>query len=214
MLPNRPAVALLAAGLVLLGAASAGANQLAGTGLAFPKPLPDHGDALELVGRLELGGQAPFDHDGFAYEYTWTLNGPVCYEVREAAPGILYRSLTFGVLEIREDPDRDSAFQIFPPNALVPSSFHDGGILLMGIVTDLEIREIFGIVTASAQLRFEAGRALGLLQNAEWSFNAAVSTYGAEIPNGYGSRWTLVLLPRQTVSVETSTWAGIKTLYR
>ena len=37
---------------------------------------------------------------------------------------------------------------------------------------------------------------------------------GGEIPAGYGSNWHLDLEPRAPVSVQPSSWGGIKALYR
>jgi hypothetical protein len=197
-----------------IGAAPLRAEGIAGTGLAFPDPLPDEGDALELVGNISLRAETPFPFDPDQYEYTWTLNGPVCYEIEEIAPGIRNRRLTFGVLEIRRDAARNAEFTIFPPNGIVPSHFHDGEVLLMGIVTDLTVWEGFQIVTAKGDLLFQGGSVLGDLERQEWQFRAAITPYGPEIPSGYGSHWGLDLVPHQVVGVERATWGGIKALYR
>jgi hypothetical protein len=189
---------------------------LRGTGLAFPDPLPGYGESLEVVGRLDLeSSRAPFGAPSGPAEHTWTLTGPVVHSVEEPTAGIRYLDLTPGVLEIRRDPAQNSQFSPGPPNALVPSSFHDGENLLLATVTGLRIRDIFGIVTVTGDIAFEGGTALAELGgDVEWSFDAAVSVYGADLPPGYGSHWNVELRPREPVSVETATWAGVKSLYR
>lgn len=200
--------------VLLAGAPAAPAEGIAGTGLAFPDPLPEDGDALELVGHLVARAETPFPLDVDGYEYTWTLTGPVCYEVQEIAPGIRDRRLTFGILEIRRDPARNAEFAVFPPNQVVPSRFHDGEVLLLGIVQDLTVFERFGIVRAAGCLNFQGGSALGTLTRQEWQFRATVSAFGPEIPSGYGSHWGLDLVPQLAVGVESATWGAIKALYR
>ncbi|GJM45530.1 MAG: hypothetical protein DHS20C21_23720 [Gemmatimonadota bacterium] len=206
----------LAAGSALVPVSGASAaDRLVGAGLAFPHVLPEHGESLELVGHIDPEtAELPFPLNGDWNEYTWTLTGPVVYETLHPAPGIHYRRLTFGILELREDPSRNSAFLPNPPNVLVPSSFHDGSILLLGTVTDLEVRDIFGIVTATAELRFGGGTRVADLERTEWTFNAAISGFGAEVPLGYGARWTLDLHPSAPVTVQSDSWTAIKALYR
>lgn len=212
---------VVASFLLLLGLASAaGAEEptalLRASGLAFPWALPGYGQSLEVVGRIEAdGSRPPFPMVPAEREYTWTLTGPVVYQIEEPAPGIRYLSLTFGVLEIREDSATNSQYSPNPPNAAVPSTFHDGGILLLGTVTGLRVREIFGLTTASGDLHFEGGSVLDSLEgDHEWAFDAAVSPFGSGIPAGYGAAWNLDLTPRVPVSIGTSSWGGIKALYR
>ncbi|MBZ0268867.1 hypothetical protein K8I85_11975 [bacterium] len=200
--------------LLGVGARPAGAVSIGGIGLSFPDALPDEGDALELVGNIAQRAEMPFPLDLTQYEYTWTLTGPVCHDVEETAPGIKYRRLTFGILEIRRDPARNAAFMPFPPNAIVPSRFHDGEVLLMGTVTNLEIWEGIPINLAEADVHFEGGSALADLDSQAWSMIAGISAFGPQIPEGYGSHWTVDLTPQQAVSVESATWGGIKALYR
>jgi hypothetical protein len=185
-------------------------------GLAFPQSVPEQGQQLELVGRVNSeSSNPPFAIDPTRHEYTWSLYGAVVHEVENPSPGIKYRHLTFGILEIREDPSFNSSFSVNPPNLEVPSTFHDGAILLLGTVTRLRIREIFGIFTATGDLRFEGGEALSeLRETLEWSFDAAISTFGEEIPIGYGSRWTLELAPREPVGIDETSWGHVKALYR
>jgi len=208
-------------GIVLLwslfpgaGAHPAGAVSIGADGLSFPDALPEEGDALELVGNVVPRAVMPFPLDLTQYEYTWTLTGPVCHEVEETAPGISNRRLTFGVLEIRKDPARNAEFTALPPNAVVPSHFHDGEVLLMGTVTNLEIWEGILINVAEADVYFEGGSVLEDLDGQSWSMSAGISVFGPQIPEGYGAHWTMELTPRQAVSVERTTWGGIKALYR
>jgi hypothetical protein len=189
------------------------ADDLRGEGFAFPGALPDVGHALEVVGELDMGtSDPPFEPSDV--EYTWTLYGSSVHSIEEPSPGIRYRRLTFGVVEIRADPSFDAVYQPHPPNASVPRTFHDGEVLLLGSVTELTIREIFGIVTASGVVRFEAGSALPAIRN-DWCLDAAVSVQGGgEIPPGYGSRWNVELVPGAPVRIDPGTWSNIKALYR
>lgn len=187
---------------------------LRGSGLAFPDPWPDLGESLELVGRITMSESVPPFESTIA-EYTWTLTGPVVHSVDEPAPGIRTLHLTFGVLEIREDVAINSEFEPDPPNAEVPSSFRDGDVKLLGTLTDFRIRQIFGLTTATGSVQFEAGDAVdGLGAWTHWSFDAAVSAFGDEIPVGYGAHWNLELAPLEPVSLEATSWTSVKALYR
>lgn len=191
-----------------------GDSLLRGSGLAFPDPWPDLGQSLELVGRLTMAESVPPFPAQMA-EYTWTVTGPVVHSTDEPSPGIRTLYLTFGVLEIREDLALNSEFEPEPPNSEVPSTFRDGESKLLGTLTDFRIRQIFGLTTASGTVQFEGGSALGGLGVwTSWSFDAAVSTFGDEIPVGYGAHWNLELAPLEPVSVEPSSWTSVKALYR
>jgi hypothetical protein len=188
---------------------------LRGDGLSFPDPFLGLGESLELVGAFDPENSEPASWFLPGREYTWVVYGPVVYEVDEPAPGIRYMDLTFGVLEIREDSRLNAQFDADPPNASVPSTFRDGTVLLMGSVTDLRIRDIFGIVTATGEIRFEGGVNLLLLGDAvEWSFNAGVSLFGTEVPSGYSAHWAIETMPIAPVGVEAESWSRIKSLYR
>ena len=197
------------------GASALEAYAVRGDGLSFPSVFPDEGDALEIVGRIDPSASvSPFELDGATREYTWTLHGAVVHEVEEPAQGIRYLYLTFGVLEIREDSAINSSYAENPPNAVVPSTFHDGGVVLLGAVTNLRIREIFGIVTASGDLGFVGGESYDDLGGSvDWSFNAAVSPYGEEVPAGYSAHWTVEMTPNAPVGISSDSWGGIKSLY-
>ena len=148
---RRCAVAAVMAAFSLPAAAALGAPAavLRGEGLSFPVAMPELGEALELVGHLDPGADgSPFPMDP-ASEYTWSVYGPVVHSVESSTPGLSSRSLTFGILEIRSDPSLNAAFPPFPPNAVVPSTFHDGAIELLGVLTELRIQDVFGIVTAT-----------------------------------------------------------------
>jgi hypothetical protein len=177
--------------------------------------MPDLGQALELVGRLDPGvAGAPFPMDP-ALEYTWSVYGPVVHHVEGGTPGLSTRSLTFGILEIRGDPSHNSSFAPFPPNAVVPSAFHDGTVVLLGVLTGLRIQDVFGIVTASGSVEFGSGASLADLGALRiWTFRAAVSPYDPTIPPGFGASWSLQLDPAAPVGIEPLTWGGIKALYR
>lgn len=204
-------VRMLVATVPLAAASSAQAAAFRGAGFAFPDALPGHGHSLEVVGTLDLAASDP-PFEPAAGEYTWTLYGASVHAVEEPSPGIRYRHLTFGVLEIRSDPSRNARYFANPPNALVPRTFHDGEVVLLGSVTEFTIREIFGIVTASGEIRFEAGSSLPDVTG-EWTLSAAVSTEG-EVPAGYGSQWNLELAPSRPVHITPGTWTTIKGLYR
>jgi hypothetical protein len=202
--------------LALPIAVSADGPHLRGDGLSFPAPLPALGEALELVGRLDADEcEPPFAMDPVANEYTWTVYGPVVHAIEEPTVGIRTLHLTVGIFELREDFRRNSTYLADPPNSAVPSTFHDGDTLLLGIVSDLLIREIFGIVTATGDLTFQAGSALpDLGPDVNWTLAAGISPFDGELPAGYGSRWSIELTPRAPVGTESSTWGGIKALYR
>jgi len=213
---SRLACWILAVAALGPGAVAASESAvIRGGGLSFPDPFLGLGEALELVGTVDPGtSKAPFAFDS-SLEYTWVVYGPVVYSVEEPVEGIRYMSLTFGVVEIREDPSINAAFDADPPNAVVPSAFHDGAALLLGSVTELRIRDIFGIVTATGVIRFEAGNALPLLgESVEWTFNAGVSLFGPEVPSGYSAHWAVEASPVTPVGVQSKSWSSIKSLYR
>ena len=186
--------------------ASARESYFRGNGLSFPDVLPEVGEALELVGRLDpVLCDVPFPLLPDTHEYTWTVYGPVVYAIAETAPGLRTLYLTFGLFELREDPRRNSAYSPFPPNDDVPSTFHDGETLLLGTLTDLRIREVFGILTAVGDLSFEVGKALpDLAGTTSWTLSAAISGLGGEIPAGYGSVWGLEVIPHDSVGIEAT----------
>jgi hypothetical protein len=211
---HRGAVAAAVAGPLLSGLSPAPAAVLRADGLSFPVPIPDLGQALELVGHVSPDPAAPFPMDP-AREYTWSVYGPVVHAVDDGTPGLSTRSLTFGVLEIRSDPFPDAVFPPFPPNGVVPSAFRDGTVELLGVLTALQIQDVFGIVTATGVVEFASGASLGSLGEVrDWSFRAAVSAFDPTIPPGFGARWSLQLDPASPVGLERSTWGGIKALYR
>jgi hypothetical protein len=207
----RAACVLVAA--LFAGGSGASADALRGSGFAFPDALPDLGRSLEIVGTLNLAtSDPPFDPQ--PVEYTWTIYGASVHSVEDPSSGIRTRYLTFGVLEIRSDPSFNSLYEANPPNELVPRTFHDGEVVLLGSVTEFAIREIYGIVTASGEVLFEGGSALPGVTG-EWTLNAAVSVEaGGAIPPGYGSQWNLELAPTQPVRITPETWTSIKALYR
>lgn len=201
--------------LALVAALPAQAGTLRGDGLSFPAPLPGLGEALELVGRLDPAVSSPPFPMNLALEYTWSVYGPVVHTIDDATPGLSTRDLTFGILEIRGDAALNSSFSPFPPNAVVPSTFHDGSVVLLGPLIDLRILDVFGIVTAAGTVQFDSGDALGSLgQLRTWTFRAAISTFGPGIPPGFGSNWSLELDPVAPVGVEGASWGAIKALYR
>lgn len=209
------AAAIAALSLPTGGDAGAPAAVLRGDGLSFPFAMPGLGQALELVGHLDPGADgAPFPMDPGS-EYTWSVYGPVVHSVESGTSGLSTRSLTFGILEIRSDPSLNAVFAPFPPNAVVPSAFHDGAIELLGVLTELRIQDVFGIVTATGSVEFESGASVGSLGAVrDWSFRAAVSPFDPTIPPGFGARWSLQLDPAAPVGLGRSTWGGIKALYR
>ncbi|NNE42585.1 MAG: hypothetical protein HKN12_00115 [Gemmatimonadetes bacterium] len=197
-----------------LAAAGSSEDVLRGSGLSFPHVQPGLGQGLELVGSLDLATTtAPFPADA-SHEYSWSLYGPVVHQV-DSSPGVTERQLTFGFLELREDASRNLMYLPHPPNAAVPSSFHDGTILLLGEVTELRILDVFGIVTATATVRFVAGSALPeLAALTTWTFDSAVSPHGPAVPPGYGAHWSVELSPVAPVGVQDSSWGSLKALYR
>lgn len=214
---DRAGVARWIGAIVLLAQvpAASATTSLRAEGLSFPSPIPALGEALELVGRLDPAvSEVPFPLDP-GLDYTWSVYGPVVHAVSEPVPGISDRDLTFGVLEVRADPVWNASYPPFPPNSVVPSTFHDGQVLLLGALTGLRIREAFGIVTASGTVQFESGAALASLGAlTTWTFGAAVSPFGTDIPAGFGSHWSLQLAPLAPVGVEGASWGRIKLLYR
>ena len=208
-------IGALVASLVL-PATPARSLHLRGDGMAFPDALPGIGEALEIVGRLDPADcDAPFEISPEINEYTWTIYGPVVHFVDDPAPGIRTLYLTFGILELREDSRRNSMFFADPPNSAVPSSFHDGETVLFGTITDLRIREIFGIFTASALITFQTGNALpDLGTRVAWNLASGISPFDEELPPGFGSSWSIELTPNEPIGVESTSWGGIKALYR
>src|SRR5262245_14820580 len=210
MIPSDPRFLSTAA---LVVAAPVLAESLHGDGFSFPDPLPGLGQPLEIVGELDMqASDPPFENANV--EYTWALYGSSVHSIDEPAVGIRVRHLGFGVLEIRADRSFDAVYQPYPPNASVPRTFHDGDVVLLGSVTELTIREIFGIVTASGVVHFETGSALPAIRG-DWGLEAAGSKQGGgDIPTGYGSAWSVVLTPGATVDINQKTWSDIKALYR
>jgi hypothetical protein len=206
---NAPA--LSAAVLLLAGPALA--ENLRGEGLSFPDALPDVGHPLEIVGELDMDASDP-PFEPASVEYTWTLYGSSVHSIEEPSAGIRYWYLTFGVLEIRADPSFDAVYEPHPPNASVPRTFHDGEVVLLGPVTDLTIRDVAGLLTATGVVHFEAGSALPGIRG-DWCLEAAVAAPGGgDVPPGYGSTWSVELTPGATVYIDPRTWSSIKALYR
>jgi hypothetical protein len=191
---------------------------------------PPVGSSLEVVGRINKttpqNPGRPLNYDtSSGSEYTFYITGVDLDAFVDSDPD------TFsygggGTITIYYDTSRDSPRPptANPPNASVPDLFTDGSPILVGTIDDLLIDfgdangagpdstgEIRGTIT------FVAGDSLPALISPTWVWNATVSSnFFFSVPAGYNWAWSGELINEcpPPNPVESSTWGGIKGLYR
>jgi hypothetical protein len=179
------------------------------------------GTVTTVVAFLEppAGFSYPFSVDFGAYEYTFYFQSTITSVV----PDMFTTEITYADAEfyIYEDPSENGDYGVNPPNATSPSTFQDGTLILQGTFFNiLRSDDNFGFVepTIVADCVFTGGTKFGeLIQGGDWVMHGGLSTdpFSTNIPTGYQQAWiTKIFYTGDPVSVQSSTWGCIKSLFR
>ncbi len=209
--------ALLCLGALLVPAVVDAGEQLSMYGYIYFTPPEDVGTVTTLVGRLEppIGFTYPFTVDFNAFEYTFYLQTTI----EAIVPGPFGTDYTYADAElfIYEDPAKDSDYGTAPPNATAPTTFRNGTLALHATLTGIvRSDDAFGMFdpTLMSDCTFDTGSKVGALkQKSAWTLSGGLVPGDPSIPSGYGPAWVTQIVFTGPVSVESSTWGGIKALF-
>lgn len=157
----------------------------------------------------------PFDFA--SYEVTALIDG---LQVVSIEPHGTIRTLRFDGGEIRvfQDGAMDSQWSAGPPNDAVPSTFHDGEMILIGYFSDclLIYDTVMRTGTVQGHVDFTGGSRWGeLAQPGGWLFYGGITANPqGDLPEGYAFAWDPQLLSPSPVATRRATWGAIKGLYR
>lgn len=225
------AVAALLGGARLAGAATGPAIDWDPAYLYEPGATPTSsapGSELKFVGTVS-GFDAPFGdlnpHDP-AREYTFVGYGLISQGTVAIGPPsftIYTTNYTGGFFELYEDLSPDAVFAPNPPNALVPSSFSDGTLLLRGQFTSFQTVSnnftTFMTGNIEGNITWTGGSLLSRVNGANGQPCPGLFTGGStwlpavNIP-GYLFRHDGKIDLQCPVGTSTGTWGRIKSLYR
>lgn len=185
------------------------------------------GTILKAVGTISAFG-APLEFLNAtmpATEYTFVIDGLTSAGTTTVGPPATEIYTTFysgGTFNLYQDPSPDAVFAPNPPNALVPGSFQDGGLILTGHFTGL-------VVTTNNFTAFQVGNIEG---NIIWDSGALLAYFDGEACPGLfvgGATWRTTpgvgipgYLFRHDGKIDLqcptpaakSTWGRLKSLYR
>ena len=192
------------------------------------------GGSLDVVGKFNknsLPAQPIAWNTSSTIEYTFYMTGMTLDSFVPGSGGT-YDSSYYGAggtISIYEGTPVNASVGVgAPPNALSPSSFTDGGpLILSGVVNDLNVMRRANspgpqyVGEARGSVTFTGGTRLSELcgtSTTSWVFNAALfgGTSSGITGTGYNLRWSseFLKLVCPPISTEPSTWGYIKGLYR
>jgi len=187
----------------------------------FPPSEP--GDVLEFVG-ITSNIDPFFGIDLGEFELTFHLHGLSNCQV-DTLPAFIQYTYCEGYLDVYMDPQMDADYGIDPPNMTSPNSFTNGILFLhAGFLDGFKL-----YMTSTGSGFFDAtleGIEGWVLNNPCPPGNPCIFTWGgaftnipgepplAQIPAGYDIQMDGVLEVDQVISNESSTWSGVKALYR
>lgn len=189
-------------------------NQPAGSILKAVGTVDVFGAPLEFLNATMPGTEYTFVIDGLSSTGTTSVGPP--------ATTIYTTFYTNGTFNLYQDPSPDRVFAPNPPNASVPSTFQDGGLILTGHFTGLTVTTnnftTFQVGNIEGNIVWDSGALLAYF-NGEGCPGLFVggmtwrTTPGVGIP-GYMFRHDGKIDLQCPTPAEKSTWGRLKSLYR
>jgi hypothetical protein len=177
-------------------------------------PTSEIGDELQAVGIL-TDIDTPLVWNTALYSYTWWIRGLI--STGESVNGQTHMATyTGGEFTIYVDTlPSNHDYGTNPPNATVPSTFTDGtSTYLEGTFTGFTLthNDVTATGGFTGELVFTGGDVFPLLENpGGWTFGANISGFS---PDGYDLEINGQVFLQGPSPVETSSWGGIKGMYR
>lgn len=222
-------VTLLVAALALTTSTAAWANQdlllfdYVGFDFQYPNPDPsifgEVGSGYVGVGTVE-NLFAPLVFDNVANQYTYVFTG-LTATARNVYGDYIVVDYSGGTLSVYEDSRTTGTpplYGVDPPNAVSPGNFSDGTLFLQGDLSGFQL--VFSMSTNSGSFNADftatGGSQIGTIAPADrdgWTFSGLTGN-ATNIPPGYDHQVDgQVFLTKPTLT-RSSTWGGIKALYR
>lgn len=173
------------------------------------------GDELSVTA-VATGADPVFQIDFGVDELTFYMYGMISGGETPIGGGTVMINYTGGYLEIYRDPAQNADWGFNPPSAVSPATFTDGALAFRGAFTSLTF-----YVSPSGSGAYE-GTLDGLdgeviddvCANCAYTWGGSFTLdSGAQIPEGYHLQMDGVFELDGSVSDETSTWGGVKSLY-
>lgn len=196
---------------------SSAQTQFSMYGFSYFTPPEGVGTVTTVVGRLEppVGFSYPIALDFTNNEYTFYFQTTIT----SVTTGPLTSTYTYGdaTLSIYEDPSKNSAYGTSPPNAVSPSTFRDGTLILSGTLSELSrLNYNMGFPEPAIVGAWECtgGTRFADLTVKNWTYHGGLSNNPmVGVPVGYGHRWATKMVPATTVPAEEATWGEVKDRY-
>ena len=182
------------------------------------------GSELTVVGKIDVFYDPFLDLDPIATEYTFIFEGLISDGTEDWGGGMLYTTYSDGQFAIYEDPSNNADFGENPPNAVSPSTFTDGELILEGILTGFFTWGMPGpggyAATYEADFEFTGpmgGEFYNRVQGCYGKTGGATSDDpGIGIPAGYSYvvDGHLTVEDCRPIGAEENNWGGVKQLFR
>jgi len=163
---------------------------------------------------------SPLVFDESTKQYTYVFSGLVS-TARNVYGDYVVVDYSSGTLSVYEDNlvgGTDPLYGVNPPNATAPGNFADGTLFLQGTLTNFQVVFSLSSMSGSFNGDFTAngGSQLGNIAPGDrdgWTFSG-VTGNATNIPLGYAHQVDgQVFLTKPTLT-RSSTWGGVKALYR
>jgi hypothetical protein len=176
------------------------------------------GTCLALMNTVQALPCFPLDFVN--YEYSVVIDNMTISSVTPLAGGS-YRTLWIGgSLRVYEDPAKNAAWGVNPPNATAPSTFVDGTLILIGgpfVGTLVRYRYANGSGVFQGDFDWTGGRDVALLPRCtvnSWRCWGGLSGVTPTLPAGYREAWDGQFWCNVPVPLVPETWGSIKSIYR
>jgi hypothetical protein len=178
------------------------------------------GGQMKIVGTISaFGGVLAYLNANMPLtEYTFHVSGLTSTGTDATFAPFYITVYTGGRIDIYEDSTPDFAFDPFPPNANVPSTFIDGTLILSGSMSgfNTQTNTITPHQTGNAEgnIIWDGGTLLGLVVDCPSLFTGGLTWFpDVNIP-GYLFRHDGKIDHECPTPTRSGTWGRIKTLYR